>query len=313
MSTYNFLLAAILCISNANAQEIKTQDYLPLTDLKDFQLKGKVREVISTVKDTKGNTTTLPFVDHEYYDQIKYEFDSKGKLTKKTNYLDYRKKLGVYSFTDYSYSNGKISQQITTVLNNGEDPKRIATDKQFVYNSKGQILSIAEKVKSKTSSTSYQTDFDYLPILQQITTKTDGVLSSKNQLYYNKKGLLIKEETLSFDGKKGLIKYFVYNGNQPVYQEELVNKSTSITFLDASTNQTKYQQFDNNKNLKLEITKDKNNEIIGIKNQTFRNGKSQLDIYTISYTFDAAGNWTKAVINQDNQLKYNISREIIYN
>ena len=313
MSKYTLLLSTIICVSNVNAQEIKTQDFLPLTELKDFQLKGNVHEIVSTVKDTKGNTTTLPFVDHEYYDQIKYEFDAKGKLAKKTNYLDYRRKLGVYSFTDYSYSNGKVNQQITTVLNNGEDPKRIASDKQFIYNSKGQILNITEKVKSKTSSTSYQTDFDYQSNLNQVSTKTDGVLSSKNQLSYNKKGQLIKEETLSFDGKKGLVKYFVYDGNQPIYQEELVNKSTSITFLDASSNQTKYQQFDANQNLKLEITKDKNNEIIAIKNQTFSNGKPQLNSYTISYTYDAVGNWTKATINQDNQLKYIISREITYN
>lgn len=313
MSKYILILSIFIYTSSLKAQEIKPLNYLPLTELKDFQLKGNVREIISTVKETNDNTTTLPFVEHEYYDQIKYEFDPFGKLTKKTNYLDYRGKLGVYSFVEYTYLDGKINQQTTTVLNNGEDPKRIASDKRFTYNSKGQIISITEKVKSKTSSTTYQTDFDYLTNLQQVSTKTDGVLSSKNQLSYNKKGQLIKEETLSFDGKKGLIKYFVYDGNQPVYQEESVNRSTSITFLDSSSNQTKYQQFDTNQNLKLEITKNKKNEIISIKNQTFKNGKPYLNEYTISYNYDAVGNWINASINQNTQIKYIITREITYN
>ena len=128
------LTTICLAASQANfAQKISTNDYEVKTTLADFNLKGKVEKIISTATEAKGNSTTLPFYENEYYDQVSLEFNPKGLLTKRTNYLDYRGKLAVYNYVNYDYNNANlIDKQTNVVINNGEDPKRTASDKKFV-------------------------------------------------------------------------------------------------------------------------------------------------------------------------------------
>ena len=295
------------------AQEIIVDEYLQKINLQDYKLKGKVEKIISTAIDKNGKTTTLPFLENEFYNQITLEFNKKGQLTKRINYLDYSGKLAIYSYTENNYDNkNRINQQKTTVINNGEDPLRIASLKEFYYDNKNRILTIKEELKGKSSTSTYQTDFIYNNQLNEIITKHNNEVISKNVLLYNKNGDVNKNEVISVNGKKGLRKYYIYDKEIPIFLEENNNGKKQITFITIEDTTSTYQQFDQNQNLQFELVKDKNNQIISAKKQSFNQGKSILNSYHLTYDLDLFGNWTYCNIFKNNELNYQIKREIIY-
>ena len=306
------LLCTILVSTCSFAQKISTNDYEVKTTLADFNLKGKVEKVTSTATDAKGNTTTLPFLENEFYNQISLEFNQKGLLTKRTNYLDYQGKLAVYNYVNYDYNNSNfIDKQTNTVINNGEDPKRIASDKTFVYDNKNRLINLTEKIEGKSSKSSYETIFNYSNKLDKITTKVEGTLISENNLTYNKKNLLVLDETSSFDGKKGRKSYYIYDGKTPVFSEEIAGNSSKIMFFE-NRNISKLQSFDANKTLAYQADFDSKNEIVNFKKQSFRNGQTVLTSYQVSYEYDSKNNWIKASISTNGDLKYVVKRTISY-
>lgn len=308
-----FIGILLISASFGNAQEIKVNEYEVKTHTPDFNLQGAVQKVISTAYDAKGNYATLPFLENEYYNQIILEFDSKGYLSKRTNNLDYRGKLATYSFVDYEYNNQRKPLEIkTTVINNAEDPKRISSLKTFEYTSNGHLLELHETVKSKTSTTHYQTQFTYGSRLESAIIKTDGTTSGELKYSYNKAGNLIKQESIGFDGKNGQKRYFMYEEKQPIYEEVNVNNNKQLTFIDQNNNTTKIQYFDQNQNIKLELTYDQKKQVNEAKVQTFRAGKPFLTTYQIHYQYDDKNNWITATVTADGQLQYNVQREIIY-
>ena len=307
------LTLSIIGLQIGFSQEIIINEYQSLVKSSDFHLKGNVEKVISTAYDAKENTTTLPFLENEFYNQVSLNFNEKGNLTKRTNSLDYKGKIATYSFIEYTYdSSNRLIEQKTTVINNGEDPLRIASLKNFKYNSTGNISSLNEIVKSKSTTSVYQTDFDYTTKLNEITTKIDNSTSSKNQFTYNKLGRINKVETTSFDGKKGLTKYFIYDQNTPVYLEEMFDNRKQITFYDLENGQTKFQKFDQNQNLKLELVFNNQKNLTSAKIQTFQNGKSVLKTYDLNYQFDTIGNWVICEVSNNGNVNYVIKRSISY-
>ena len=294
-------------------QQIKLNEYDVKTNSKDFNLNGNIKQVTSTAKDANGNFATIPFLENEFYNQIVLEFNSKGNLTKRTNNLDYRGKIGVYSFTEYQYNSSQLPTEIkTTVLNNGEDPKRVSSLKKYTYNSNDQINDFQETVKSKTSSTAYQTLFKYSNLLENVQNKVDGTTSGEVKYTYNKAGKLIKQETIGFDGKSGLKKYFIYDGATPIYEEVNNNGNKQMTFINQDNSVSKFQQFDQNQNLKLELNFDQTNNITEAKVQTFQAGKPILNTYQIKYNYDSKNNWTTANVYTKGDLKYVVTRDISY-
>lgn len=305
-------LVCFLAITT-KAQELSTNEYENKISLSAYYLKGKVEQVKTTATDRFGKSITLPFLENELYNEIVLTFDTKGNLTKRNNLLDYRGKLGIYNFIEYDYEqNNRLKQQKTTVVNNGEDPLRVASLKQYQYDSKGTLITLNEVVKNKTSTLSYQTDFKYDPKLKEITTKVDGSILSKKQLFYNKKGKLNKEETTSFDGKKGLNKFYIYDQETLVYSEEEINNRRQIQYFDQENGKSKYQQFDHNQNLKLELIYNNNQQVIEAKVQTYQNGKPLYRSYQLTYELDSVGNWTKATITTGNEVAYYLNRTITY-
>ncbi len=302
-----------MAVSQVNfAQKISTNDYEVKTTLADFNLKGKVEKVTSNATNAKGNTTTLPFLENEFYNQISLEFNSKGLLTKRTNYLDYQGKLAVYNYVNYDYNNSNlIDKQTNTVINNGEDPKRVASDKNFVYDNKNQLINLTEKIEGKSSKSNYETIFNYSNKLNKITTKVEGSTISENNLTYNKNGLLVLDEMTSFDGKKGRKSYYIYDKETPIFQEEIAGNSSKIMFFE-NGNISKLQSFDANKTLAYQADFDSKNEIVNFKKQSFRNGQIVLTSYQVSYEYDSKNNWIKASISTNGELKYVVKRTINY-
>ena len=293
-------------------QKISTNEYEVKTTLDDFNLKGKVEKIVSTATDSQGNSTTLPFYENEFYNQILLEFNNKGNLTKRTNYLDYRGKLAVYNFVNYNYNNSNIiDKQTNTVINNGEDPKRIASDKTFGYDSQNRLIKLEEKIEGKSSKSNYETVFNYSDKLNKITTKVEGSTISENNLTYNKNGYLVLEETSSFDGKKGRKSYYVYDGKTPTFREDVVGNTSKISFFE-NGNISKIQVFDANKKLEYQADLNSKNEITNFKKQSFKNGQSVLSTYQVAYDYDAKGNWIKANVTSDSGLKFIVNRTISY-
>ncbi|MDM1552412.1 hypothetical protein [Empedobacter falsenii] len=306
------LLCTIIVSTCSFAQKISTNDYEVKTTLADFNLKGKVEKVTSTATDAKGNTATLPFLENEFYNQISLEFNQKGLLTKRTNYLDYQGKLAVYNYVNYNYNNSNfIDKQTNIVINNGEDSKRIASDKTFVYDNKNRLINLTEKIEGKSSKSSYETIFNYSNKLDKITTKVEGSTISENNLTYNKNGLLVLDEMTSFDGKKGRKSYYIYNKETPIFQEEIAGNSSKIMFFE-NGNISKLQSFDTNKTLAYQADFDSKNEIVNFKKQSFRNGQTVLTSYQVSYEYDSKNNWINASISTNGDLKYVVKRTISY-
>lgn len=312
MNKYIIPLSIILMSSYCFAQKISTNDYEIKTTLADFNLKGKIEKIISTATDAKGNTATLPFLENEFYNQVSLEFNQKGLLTKRTNYLDYQGKLAVYNYVNYDYNNANlIDKQTNTVINNGEDPKRIASDKTFVYDNKNRLINLTEKIEGKSSKSSYETIFNYSNKLDKITTKVEGATISENNLTYNKNGLLVLDEMTSFDGKKGRKSYYIYDKETPVFQEEIAGNSSKIMFFE-NGNISKLQSFDVDKKLAYQADFDSKNEIVNFKKQSFRSGQTILTSYHVSYEYDSKNNWIKASISTNEELKYVVKRTISY-
>lgn len=309
------IILTTICLTFSHvifAQKISTNDYEVKTTLADFNLKGKVEKITSTATDEKGNSTTLPFLENEFYNQISLEFNSKGLLTKRTNYLDYQRKLAVYNYVNYDYNNSNlIDKQTNTIINNGEDPKRIASDKTFIYDSKNRLINLSEKIEGKSSKSSYETLFNYSNKLDKITTKVEGSTISENNLTYNKNGLLVLDEMISFDGKKGRKSFYIYDKETPVFQEEIAGNSSKIMFFE-NGNVSKLQSFDSNKTLAYQADFNSKNEIVNFKKQSFRNGQTILTSYQVAYEYDSKNNWIKATISNNGELKYVVKRAINY-
>lgn len=296
-----------------HAQEIQLNEYNVKTHLNDFHLNGKVTKVISTAKDGNGHWATLPFLENEFFNQIILEFNSQGYLQKQTNNLDYRGNLATYSYTEYQYNRQHQPTEIkTTVINNGEDPKRISSLKTYEYNPDGQLQQLYEAVQSKTTSIQYQTEFSYTNRLESVVRKTDGKKSGELKFSYNKVGQLIKQESFGFDGRNGQKRYFMYDGNTPIYEELNIDGRAQMTFVDLNYKTSKFQQFDQNQQLKLELNFDSNHHVTAAKVQSFRTGKPFLSTYTIQYQSDAQNNWIRADIYQNGILEYIVQREITY-
>lgn len=309
----NFLLYFTFFVSIViSAQEIHTNEYKTNISLSDFHLNGKVKNILTTAKNINGEYATLPFFENELYNQILLEFNRYGLLDKQTNYLDYRGRLGVYSFVDYVYKDSKLLVgEKKTIINNGEDPKRIASDKKYIY-ANNNLVGLVEVLKNKSFSiTNYETNFEYSNQLNKIVTKIEGKIISENNLTYNKNGLLVLNELTSFDGRKGNKTFFIYENDEPIFQQKIGGNINTVTFFDKNS-LSKIQSFDSNKDLVYEASFNARNEIESIKKQYFKNGKSFLSDYEIKYSYDKLNNWILADVYEGSKLKYTINREINY-
>jgi len=302
----------LFSVTSLLGQPISTNEYFVKSTLNDFHLKGKVKAITTNAKDNNGDWVTLPFGVNEFYNQYVLEFNSKGLLIKQTNYLDYRGKLGVYNFVDNVYSNESlIKNQKVTIVNNGEDPQRVSSDKSFDYNDKNNLLTLNEVVKGKNSSSTYQTEFLYTNRLDEVVTKVNQVKSSSSHYVYNRAGNLISVKNTSFDGKAGLFKYFIYDNNSAIYKEETINNRKIITYFNADE-PSYLQVFNEKQQLDYQVDFNYKNEIVSFKKSAYKNNQILLNSFQVHYAYDDQGNWIEAKISTDNQLKYVVNRKIQY-
>lgn len=308
-----FFFSVLLFSSVGFGQLMTPNEYGVKTDAAEFNLKGQIQKVVIHSEDVEGKSTHIPLLVNEYYTQIVLDFTPNNQLSKVTNYLPYQQKLGVYSEIDYRYTPHKLlSEQITTVYNNGEDPKLVTNEKQFSYSPAKQLQEIKTTVRSKSSTTKYTTQFVYAnALLTKIVSMTDGAKSSENNLIYNRKNLLVSDELTNFDGKIGKKKYYIYDGLKPVYQEEQIGKDQQLLLMDEDQKIKTYQRYNAQKKLMVEVKFNPEEEIISVKKNTFR-GPNTFTVYTLNYQKDAANNWVVCEVYNERQLVYRLTRTITY-
>lgn len=307
------LLASLLFSSMVSAQLMTPNEYAVKTMASEFLLKGKIESVLIQSEDVEGKSTNIPMLSNEYYSQILLQFNSNNQLTKVTNYLNYQKKIGVYSEIDYSYNAQKLlSEQKTTVYNNNEDPTLVTSEKTFLYTPQKQLQELKSVVRSKTSTANYSSQFVYAnSLLQKVISFTEKSKSAENNYKYNKRNQLISDEVTNFDGKIGKRKYYIYDGQHAVYQEELIGRDQRIIVMDQDQKIKTYQRYNAQKKKEVEVKFNDNEDIIEVTKNNFR-GTNSFSTYIMNYAYDQQHNWVACDVLEGQRLIYRITRTITY-
>lgn len=282
--------------------------------LSDFKLVGKVKSLESTTYLYSNSSKTNPsgFLDSESFDGIKLNFDIRGNLILRENYLDYQGKLGLFDKTIYQFNFiHQLEKQETTLVQNGEEPRKISQRKIFYYLG-SQLIRKDEFNSGRTTDQFWVTNHIYVGgrLKKKEFWMEDEIFSTSN--FENKLQKVVSETTVHNDGKTGQIISYEYDENQ-----NLKNKTTQ------SGNEKTIETFLYDKNvLKEHLVQNKKQEIqlretfnpqqlpSSIEKINFR--KNLLSQYKFEYEFDAQNNWINCVILEDEMPKYKIIRKISY-
>lgn len=282
--------------------------------LNDFSLKGKVRNVESTTYSysDKSKTVNSGFLDSENFDALKLNFDKKGNLVLRENYLDYRGRLGLFDKTIYQFNaTNQIEKQETTLVQNGEEPKKISQKKTFYY-LKNQLIRTDEFNSGRTSNQFWVINQIYVGgrLKKKVFWMEDEIFSTSE--FEHRLNDVVSEKTIHNNGKQGRKVSFEYDENQNVK-----NKSTE------SGNEKTVETFVYDKNvLKEHLVKNKKQEIQ--LRETFNPDgllssiekinytKNSLTKYKFEYEFDSQNNWINCVILENETPKFKIIRTINY-
>lgn len=282
--------------------------------LSDFKLIGKVKSLESTTFLYSNSSKTNPsgFLDSEYFDAIKLNFDQKGNLTLKENYLDYQGKLGLFDKTIYQFNfANQIEKQETTLVQNGEEPKKISQRIKFYYLA-NQLIRRDEFNSGRTTNQFWVINHIYNGgrLKKKEFWMEDEIFSTSN--FENKLHKVISETTVHNNGKTGQIISYEYDENQ-----NLKNKTTQ------SGNEKTIETFSYDKNvLKEHLVQNKNQEIqlretfnlqgLPSSIEKVNYNRKSLTQFKFEYELDAQNNWINCVILEDETPKYKIIRKISY-
>lgn len=280
-----------------------------------FQLKGKVKTVESTtylvLDDTQ--TTASGFLDSEYFDAVKLDFDHQGNLVLRQNYLDYQGKLGLFDKTIYWYNpENQLEKTETTLVQNGEEPTRISQTKNYYYLA-NKLVRADEFNFGRTTNQTWIINYKYFH--QNLSEKEfwmEDEIFSKEIHTYDLTNYIESIQTFHNDGKIGQIIFFQY-----AEKRNLKNKITE------TGNEKIVESFEyENGLLKTLILKDSKDEI-QMRKTYYPSGlpatiekkdynQNRLLKYDFKFTFDSQNNWINCLILEDEKQKFRIVRKINY-
>lgn len=280
----------------------------------DFRLLGKVEKVQSVTKSftNPDQTKVSGFLDSEQFDSVFLKFDRRRNLILRENYMDYRGNLGLFdrSVLQINPSN-QLEKLETTLIQNGEEPKKISQRKKFYY-IKNQLVRTDEFNFGRTSDQFWVMNISYKngEISKKVFWMEDEIFSV-DQLEYNEKNLLRSETNFHNNGSKGkTVKYEYANGDLLKKISESGNETTIETF-----------RYDNGRLSQIELAKnsgkllriekyDENGLLSELKR--FNHKTQEFDTYRFEFEMDSENNWTKCLISQNQNPIYNIHRKITY-
>lgn len=281
--------------------------------LRDFNLKGKVRNLESTTYLYSGNSTNPSgFLDSENFDAIKLNFDQKGNLILRENYLDYRGKLGLFDKTVYQFNfSNQIEKQETTLVQNGEEPKKISQKKTFYY-LKNQLIRTDEFNSGRTTDQFWVINHIYNGgrLKKKEIWMEDEIFSTSE--FEHRLHNIISEKTFHNDGKQGRKVSFEYDENQNVKNKttESGNEKTIETFM-YDKNVLK-EHVVKNKKQEIQLREIFNPEGLLSSTEKINYTKNSLAQFKFEYEFDSQNNWIKCVILENETPKFKVIRTINY-
>lgn len=280
----------------------------------DFKLRGKVRSMQSTTYLFSDNSATSHsgFLDSEMYDAVKLNFDEKGNLILRENYLDYRGKLGLFDRTVYQFNPGnQIEKQETTLVQNGEEPKKISQRIKFYYLA-NQLVRRDEFNSGRTTDQFWVINYIYKGgrLKKKEFWMEDEIFSTAEFEHMLHK--VISETTVHNNGKRGQLIRSEYDENQNlVYKTtESGNEKTIETFL-YDGNVLKEHLVKNNKQ-EIQLRETFNPDGLPSSIEKISYTKKLLTRYTFKYEFDSQNNWINCIILEDDLPKFKIIRTINY-
>lgn len=283
--------------------------------LADFDLVGPVESLQSVSKKEGFPQTTVVtgFLDSELYDSIYLKFDRRRNLILRENFLDYRGKLGLFDRTVYQFNrNNQIEKQQTTLIQNGEESRRISQVKKFYY-LKNQLVRIDELNYGRTSNQYWVINSSQKSA--EMTEKDfwmDDEVFTRNIYEFDAHSNPIREKSIHNNGQIG--KQVIYENNSAGLPLKITNKSgrteTYETFEYGKNYVSKRQVFDEKGGLIRTDSYTPNGRLSAV--QMWNYSTKQLDEYRFEYTFDHHNNWVKCVIYLNHNLLQTINRKINY-
>ncbi|WP_395090756.1 hypothetical protein ACF3NR_06995 [Vaginella massiliensis] len=302
----SFLLLSNLAVAQLGSEQIQR----PKTNLKDFSLVGKIKKIKTSAVDAYHRYAT-GFLDTEYFNAVGYEFDRNGNMVSRANYLEYGKRLGLYSQETFVYNaTNRLIEYSQTIIQNGEEPSRVQDYKLYQY--KGdQLLSERYTRSTKTNTTQFQSTFRYDEDLEQITDWVNGVKSNEVNFSYNSNHQLVKTELINFNGSKGLIEYLISDekGRTIGIEKNIQNRKT-YAFAEYGSNSLTLRTTDEAMNVIREGVY-RNQELVSLKKKN-KESDATLAHFTFEYDYDHYGNWTRCVVSQNGRLVQTLTRQIAY-
>lgn len=282
--------------------------------LDDFKLQGNVKDMESTTYLISGDSKTNPsgFLDSEMYDAMILNFDNKGNIISRENYLDYQGKLGLFDKTVYQYNfNNKIEKQETTLIQNGEEPRKTSQKKIFYYLG-DKLIRTDEYNFGRTTDQFWVINHIYLGgrLKKKEFWMEDEIFSVSEfeHRLYN----IISEKTIHNDGKHGQKVSYEFNENQKIANKttESGNESVIETFLYDSD--VLKEHIVKNQKQGIQLRETFNPEGLPLLIEKINYTKNSLTPYKFQYEFDFQNNWINCVILENEIPKFKIIRKINY-
>lgn len=281
----------------------------------DFGLIGNVKSLSSITFSYQNphQTTFSGFLDSENFDSIYLEFDRKRNLILRENYLDYKGKLGIFDRTFFHFNpNNQIEKIENFLIQNGEEPKKLAQQIKFYYLHK-LLLRVDEFNSGRTSDQYWVVNWVYEKgwLKEKIYWMEDQVFS-KDEFEFNTNYHLISEKNFSNSGKLNRLK--LYENNHSGLPTKIITHTGNERIIEKFEYRSAYLKqrwdLDNNGNSTLIETFDIYGRIQEIKKYNY--STLFYDTYNFDFELDPTNNWIKCNISQNGQLIYQINRKINY-
>lgn len=279
-----------------------------------FRLLGKVESVQSVTKSFSNpdQTKVSGFLDSEQFDSIYLKFDRRRNLILRENYLDYRGKLGLFDRTVLQINpSNQLEKLETTLIQNGEEPRKISQQKKFYY-IQNQLIRTDEFNSGRTSDQFWVMNASYKngEVSKKVFWMEDEIFSV-DKLEYDEKNLLRSETNFHNNGSKGkTVKYEYANGDLLKKISELGNETTIETFRYDKDRLSQIESATHaGKTLRIE-SYDENGLLSELKR--FNHKTQEFDLYRFEFEMDSENNWTKCLISRNQSPIYSIQRKITY-
>lgn len=281
----------------------------------DYELIGNVESLSSVTKiyNNPSKTGVSGFLDSEQFDSIYLKFNQAKYLTVRENFLDYRGKLGIFDRTTYQYNASRqIEKQETSLIQNGEEPRKVSQRKIFYY-LKNRLIRVDEFNSGRTSDQYWVANSVYTNnrLKEKVFWMDDAIFSTTFYEFddnYN----AVSEKTVSNNGQQGL--NIIYQNNYAGEPEKIIQRTgnkESVKMIEYGLNYlAQITEKDENGNI-VKLTKFYPNGRI-FEVQKFNLNNKKIDVYRFEYEYDLNNNWTNCIVSKNQISVYIISRKIRY-